>query len=330
MKKLKVSYILGIYNAERTLRECLDSIFMQNFPKREYEVIIVDGGSNDSTLNIVRQYQKQYKNMKLIHNTYKLSEGKGMGKDQGVQAAKGDLLIFLDHDNILLEKTWTEHILKPFADKKIMASQSLLRPIEEDPAFLQYVNAVGVEDAFAIPYSLVAQVTLHPEKFERKGEHYEHVLDEEQVLFGGANGCAFRREVFEKIGGYTRDVDIFAAMAEHKMKVAVPIHCRVYHKTSATLISYLRKKAIYFYRFIDHEYQAKKFKWVPKSFRGKVWFMLRVMYNLSLVGPLLVACKKFFETGKTYWLLHPVLLFLMTSMYASITLLRIRNFFRYL
>ena len=43
----KISYVLGIYNAERTLEECLDSILMQNISKKDYEVLIIDGGSTD-------------------------------------------------------------------------------------------------------------------------------------------------------------------------------------------------------------------------------------------------------------------------------------------
>ena len=112
--KIEVSYILGILNAERTLRECLSSIFIQDFPKEKFEVIIVDGGSQDKTLNIVNEFMKRYNNIRLFHNPHKLSEGRGMSKDIGVEAAKGEILIFLDHDNILLGKEWPNQILEPF------------------------------------------------------------------------------------------------------------------------------------------------------------------------------------------------------------------------
>src|SRR3989338_1709394 len=99
-KPFSVTFILGILNAERTLKECLEGIYNQNYSSKNFEVLIIDGGSTDQTLNIVKDFQKKYKNIRLLHNPRKLSEGKGMSKDMGVKAAKGEILIFLDHDNI--------------------------------------------------------------------------------------------------------------------------------------------------------------------------------------------------------------------------------------
>ncbi len=332
----KVSFILGIYNAERTLYECLKSIVMQDVLAEEYEILVIDGGSTDDTLDIVREFMDKHSNIRLMHNPGKLSEGRGMSKDLGVQAAKGDILIFLDHDNILLEKEWLRDIMVPFyLDHEIMASQSLLFATSQDTFFLQYVNAVGVEDPFAIPYSLVAQVVLHPERFRfvehSEAQYYIHRLNPERVLYGGANGCAFRKEVFEIIQGYTRDVDIFASMAEHRMKVAIPSKPRVYHKTASSFGQYLKKKAIYFYRFIHKEYETKTFQWssLGPELSGKIAFYLMVMYNLSIVGPMLLALKQFIKTQELFWLLHPFYVFIITVEYGLITLLKLPNFLKY-
>ena len=331
--KILVSFILGIYNAERTLRECLSSIFIQDFPKEKFEVIIVDGDSQDKTLNIVNEFMKRYNNIRLMRNSRKLSEGRGMSKDMGVEAAKGEIAIFLDHDNILLGKEWLNQILEPFEmDKEIMASQSLLQYKENDTYFLKYINSIGVEDPFAIPYSLPAQIVLHPEKFniiEKK--YYLHQLNKYNILYGGANGCAFKKEVFKIIGGYTRDVDVFASMSEHLMKVAVPLKARVYHKTASNMFSYMKKKGTYFYRFIDHEYEKKSFKWTQRGpgISGKIKFFLMIANNLSLIGHFFEAIKLIKKSGKLFWLLHPFYIFFMTLEYGLITLFKIKNFFRY-
>ena len=330
--KIEVSIVLGVYNANRTLRECLESIFMQNFSEKRYEVIIVDGGSNDKTLEIVKSFMKKYKNIRLMHNPKKLSEGRGMSKDIGMEAAKGKIVIFLDHDNILIGKDWLNEIIEPFEkDKEIMASQSLLQYREDDSLFLKYINAVSVEDSFAIPYSLPAQIVLHPERFKIVNNYYEYKLNKNRVLFGGANGCAFRKKVFEIIKGYTRDVDVFASMAEHEMKVAVPLKPRVYHKTASNMLSYIKKKGLYFYRFIDREYVNKNFKWsqIGSGFSGKIKFFLMVSYNLSLIGPFFEIFRQILKTGRLFWLLHPFYLFFMTIEYGLITLFRFGNFLKY-
>ncbi len=328
-KPLSVSFVLGILNAERTLKECLEGIYLQDYSN--YEVIVVDGGSSDSTLKIVQTFKKKQKNLKLLHNSHKLSEGKGMSKDMGVQAAKGEIIVFLDHDNILLHPAWLKEMLFPFEeDKEVMATQSLLQFKKSDTQFLKYVNAMGVEDPFAVPYSLVSQVVLYPQHFPLiKDCYYLHTLNEKHVLFAGANGAAFRKTVFKKIGGYTRDVDVYASMATLKMKVAVLKRATLYHVTSNNLGDYLKKKGLYFYRFIDREYAIKKFHWIPTDFSGKLRFYLMVAGNLSLLLPLCIAIKQFLKTRRLFWFLHPGALFFVTLEYGVITLLKFGNFLEY-
>lgn len=330
--KPTVSYVLGIYNADRTLVECLDSIFMQDYPKNQYEVIVIDGGSKDTTLSILKDYSQRYSNLRILHNQHKLSEGRGMSKDMGVMAARGDFLVFLDHDNILLEKHWLTTMLRPFEeDNTMMATQSFLDYQKGDTNFLKYVNAIGIEDPFAVPHSLVAQVVLHPHKFKTiKNAYAVHELSPKHILFGGANGCIFRKEVFEITGHYTRDVDVFARMADHRMRVAVPFGVHVYHKTSNDMLSFLKKKAIYFYRFIDHEYSTKSFKWAGQGFSENIRFFLQVAYNLSIVGPGITALRQFFKHGGLFWLLHPFYTFFMTLEYGIITLARLENMLSYM
>ena len=331
MKPL-VSFVLGIYNAERTLRECLDSIFIQKFPLNNYEVIIVDGGSNDSTLDIVKSYMVKYKNINLIHNPYKLSEGRGKGKDQGVDASKGEFIVFLDHDNILEKDSWLKEMLEPFKEKEIMASQSLLKSRKKDTNFLKYINEIGVEDPFAVPHSLVAQISLMPSKFKlEKNKYYIYKLSSNRRLFFGANGCIFRKSVFKKINGYTRDVDVSASMAHKNMSVAVPAFPRVHHKTSNNMLSFLKKKAIYFHRFISNEYKTKSFKWTqignpPSTIR----FFLMVLTNLTILVPLAAVIPKIIQDKKLFWLLHPFYVFFITLLYGFLTITKIKNFFEYL
>src|SRR3989344_53953 len=328
---IEITYILGIFNAERTLKECLDSILMQDVNKKSYEILIMDGGSTDNTLKIIKEYISKEKNIKLFHNLNKLSEGKGNGKDQGVSKAKGKYLVFLDHDNIILSKDWINQMLEPFKDKEVMASQSLLDYKQSDTNFLKYINALGVEDPFAAPYSLVSQIALNPSKFKKVNNSYIFNLSKKNILFFGANGCIFRKSIFKTINGYTRDVDVSASMAEHNMKVAVPIKPRIYHNTSNNMLSFLKKKMIYFYRFINKEYKTKSFKWTQLgSPPSTIRFFLTVLTNLTLIVPLYQIMPKFIADKKLFWLLHPFYVFYITLLYGFITLLKFKNFLKYI
>lgn len=89
-----VSVIIPCYNVEKYLRQCLDSVFAQTL--KEIEIICVDDGSSDHTLEILNEYQKKDDRMKVI--TQK-NAGAGAARNNGLKVAKGKYLSFLDSDD---------------------------------------------------------------------------------------------------------------------------------------------------------------------------------------------------------------------------------------
>lgn len=97
MNKLpKVSIIVPVYNVEKTLRRCLDSILDQTF--KDYEVILVDDGSTDTGGTICDEYVNKYSNFSVIH---KENEGLGPTRNAGIAVAKGEYLYHCDSDDWL-------------------------------------------------------------------------------------------------------------------------------------------------------------------------------------------------------------------------------------
>lgn len=88
----KISVVIPIYNRQKTIERCLDSVLNQTFPA--YEIIVVDDGSNDRTLAIIRQkYDKQVIIIKQNH------KGAQVARNTGIKAAKGEYIAFLDSDD---------------------------------------------------------------------------------------------------------------------------------------------------------------------------------------------------------------------------------------
>ena len=84
---MKISIIIPAYNVEKYLDECLSSCFRQDIPASAYEVIIVNDGSVDTTLQIAEQWKERHENIKVISQSNKgLSEARNMG----MQSAEGD------------------------------------------------------------------------------------------------------------------------------------------------------------------------------------------------------------------------------------------------
>lgn len=98
---MKVSIIIPVYNAQNTIKRAVDSALNQNFPKKDFEVIVVNDGSTDKTLEILKTYGKK---IKIINQK---NQGTVKAANKGFKRAKGKYLIKLDSDD------WFKpHILK--------------------------------------------------------------------------------------------------------------------------------------------------------------------------------------------------------------------------
>src|SRR3989344_6653834 len=98
MKPL-ISIVICTYNGEDLIKNCLNSILSQNY--KNFEVICVDGMSSDKTKEIIKEYIKKDKRIKLIINDKRLPEGKGYGKWLGYKNTIGKTFGIIDQDNIL-------------------------------------------------------------------------------------------------------------------------------------------------------------------------------------------------------------------------------------
>ncbi len=102
---IKVSVILPVYNTEKYLPECLDSIINQSL--RDIEIICIDDGSTDSSLQILKEYAEKDKRIVVLEQK---NSGAGIARNKGMEVAKGKYLSFLDSDDFfepeMLEKAY--------------------------------------------------------------------------------------------------------------------------------------------------------------------------------------------------------------------------------
>ena len=102
---IKVSVILPVYNTEKYLPECLDSIINQSL--RDIEIICIDDGSTDSSLQILKEYAEKDKRIVVLEQE---NSGAGIARNKGMESAKGKYLSFLDSDDFfepeMLEKAY--------------------------------------------------------------------------------------------------------------------------------------------------------------------------------------------------------------------------------
>lgn len=92
----KLSIIIPVYNIEKYLERCINSIITQN--TNECEIILVDDGSTDTSSNICDFYSKQYD---YIHTIHQINQGLSCARNTGIKNAKGDYIWFIDGDDYI-------------------------------------------------------------------------------------------------------------------------------------------------------------------------------------------------------------------------------------
>jgi len=103
---VKLSFIIPCYNAEKYISRCLDSIYNQDIPESEFEVICVNDCSPDNMREIILEYQTQHNNLILIEHTE--NKRQGGARNTGLKNAKGEYIWFVDSDDSIMENSLCE------------------------------------------------------------------------------------------------------------------------------------------------------------------------------------------------------------------------------
>ena len=97
MKKPLVSIIVPVFNTEKYLPDCLSSILNQDFS--DFELILVDNGSTDNSVDICKEYEQKDSRVKLF--VYKKEQGAAQARNYGLSKAEGEYIAFIDSDDVV-------------------------------------------------------------------------------------------------------------------------------------------------------------------------------------------------------------------------------------
>lgn len=163
---MKVSICITIFNEEKSIGFLLQSLTKQT--KRADEIVVVDGGSKDRTVEIIRHYQKKDGRIKLLTGNYSRAQGRNIG----VELARNDIIAITDA-GCVAQKDWLEKITAPFIHKEVDIVAGFYKMAGESP----YQKAVSIFLGVA------------PSKF---GINF----------LPSARSMAFRKDAWERIGGF--------------------------------------------------------------------------------------------------------------------------------
>lgn len=113
MNNPKISVIVPVYNVEKYLRRCIDSILAQTFS--DFELLLIDDGSKDRSGDICDEYALKDQRIKVFHNS---NQGASAARNFGLSKAKGEYVSFIDSDD-WMESTYYEDFLERMTSSMI-------------------------------------------------------------------------------------------------------------------------------------------------------------------------------------------------------------------
>lgn len=99
---VRLSFIIPVYNAEAYLERCILTLYMQDIPEEEFEIIMVNDGSTDNSFAIAQKIANEHKNIKLFTQE---NQGSSVARNIALDNAKGKFVSFIDSDDYLIPYT---------------------------------------------------------------------------------------------------------------------------------------------------------------------------------------------------------------------------------
>ena len=184
MKAHLVSIVIVNWNGKKWLKTCLDSVFRQTY--RQFEVIMVDNGSNDNSQAFVREYFPKVKVIELDQNY-----GFAKGNNVGIEKAKGDIVFLLNNDTVI-DKDMLEKIVPVFDNPKIGTAQPKIVLMNES-------NMLDLAGAFWTSTTFLSYFGLRAKSNLRK-------YNEPLKVFSNKGAAMFiRKSMLDKIGSFDED-----------------------------------------------------------------------------------------------------------------------------
>ena len=101
-KDIKLSIIVPIYNVEKYICECVSSLYRQNLDEKEFEVILVNDGTKDKSMEVLAPIIEQHDNIIVINQ---VNQGLSASRNNGLAKAIGKYVIFVDSDDVIIDNS---------------------------------------------------------------------------------------------------------------------------------------------------------------------------------------------------------------------------------
>ena len=315
-----VSFVIVTYNSGDIIEECLASIANQDYPKDKVEIIVVDGGSRDSTVKIAKRYGARI----IFENTGRPESATGIG----VTHANGELIANVASDNVLPHSNWLRMMVQPFeGNEAIVATQPLRYTYRKFDSLLdRYFALFGVNDP--LPYYLKKRDRLSwtenswtlAGKATDIGKYFIVSFSPTNVPTLGANGFIIRKDVLLKADCRPLNffhIDVNYDLIKMGYNTYGIVKTDIVHQTGYSFTVYLRKRIKYMrVYFVDKS--RRRYHVYSSAERQKLFKFL--IYAFTFARPSYDSIKGYKRISDKAWFLHPILCTLTAAIYGFVSI----------
>jgi len=317
-----ISILIPTLNSARVLKNCLNSIVGQEYPKSKLEIIFADGGSTDGTLGIAKKY-----GAKIYKNPLKTGEA---GKTVALKQAKNELVALIDSDNVLPSKNWLKKMVEPLVDPEIIGSEPIEFTYRKQDGFIdRYCALLGMNDPLCLFFGNYdkksvltgkwTELKVQSSKFKVQNGKTKETEDKDwdylkieikppNIPTIGANGTILRRKIliesnFE--GDYLFDIDIITQLASQKPVKFAQVKTGIIHLYCGSDISkFIRKQKRRIKDYLHYQkIGVRSYPWQRQNKRGLFLFI----FNCLTIVPLFFqVAKGYFKKADSAWFFHPL------------------------
>lgn len=265
---MDLSVIVPVYQVEKYVRPCMESVFKQRIDDNRFEVIIINDGTKDKSMEMIADIINQHKNITVINQE---NQGLSVARNNGIAAAKGEYILMLDSDDLLVENSLKQLVEKAIETKADMVIADFLK--KNDKEILNIYNSPIKQPHF--------------EMYEKKGEQYfmEDFLPAEcyvwRSLFRRAflikNNLSFYPGIFFQDIPFTHECYLKANKCI-RVSILLNIYRRGHDNTATALSSFSAKKARDLCIAITKIWELSRLNNISPALRKKMESNIHVIY----------------------------------------------------
>jgi len=332
MRTPKISVVIATFNSEKTISECLESVARQQYPKEAVEIILADGGSQDGTFAVAKKFGAR------VMRVPKDKQGAEYNRAVGAHAAKGELLLFLDHDNVLPHTNWLMRMVQPLIDdKKIIGVETLRYAYLKNDSYIgRYFALFGVNDIFAYYVGKADRLSYFHDlpssygvfkkaRVTEKAEYFVVDFARDAIPTLGSNGFLIRKEILFANAKVDPDeffhIDINVDLIRKGYARYAFIKDTLHHKTDERgLWDYLRRRKLFMERYHFASSSKRRYSLFESGDLGKTF--LFAFYGLTFVVPFIDSVRGFLRVPDFAWFLNPIMSFCIVILYGFVIIQR--------